>query len=58
MDSDGDGAWDGGRLVPYVLPEAVGWLPDPVRVRARWETDLGTMRIEAGFVSAEGAEPE
>ncbi|HLT48684.1 MAG TPA: Ig-like domain-containing protein [Rubricoccaceae bacterium] len=40
LDRDGDGRWDGGRLAPYAPPEPLRWLPEPVRVRARWETEL------------------
>ncbi len=55
LDDDGDGSWDGGRLHPYETAENLGWLPDPVRVRARWDTDLGTIRIIDGVLTAEGA---
>lgn len=48
LDRDGDGSWDGGRLAPYAPPEPLRWLPDPVRVRARWETDVEVLALEAG----------
>jgi hypothetical protein len=48
LDRDGDGAWDGGRLAPYAPPEPLRWLPEPVRVRARWETEVEPVRIEDG----------
>ena len=41
LDRNGDGAWDGGRLAPYAPPEPLRWLAEPVRVRARWDTELG-----------------
>jgi hypothetical protein len=48
VDEDGDGAWSGGLLQPYVRPEPIAWLPEPVRVRARWETSLpDTLQIRA-----------
>jgi hypothetical protein len=46
LDRDGDGAWDGGRLAPYVPPEPLRWLTAPVRVRARWETEVEPVRME------------
>ena len=43
VDRNGNGVWDGGRLVPYEPPEPIRWLDEPVRVRARWDTE-----VEAG----------
>jgi uncharacterized protein (DUF2141 family) len=56
FDTDGDGMWDGGRLFPHVPPEPIGWLRGPVRVRARWEADLGDVRLENGVASSDGIE--
>jgi uncharacterized protein (DUF2141 family) len=39
-DRNGNGRWDGGALAPYVPPEPLRLLADPVEVRARWETEL------------------
>ncbi len=39
-DRDGDGRWSGGRLAPYVAPEPLVLVPEPVQVRARWETEV------------------
>ncbi|HYE95676.1 MAG TPA: Ig-like domain-containing protein [Rubricoccaceae bacterium] len=46
LDRNGNGRWDGGALVPYVPPEPLRWLPEPARVRARWETEVEPVRIE------------
>ena len=46
VDTDEDGRWDGGHLVPYSPPERIIWRDEPTRVRARWETSLpDTLRI-------------
>lgn len=45
-DLDGDGRWSGGALVPYRPPEPLRILPEPVDVRARWETELDPIRLE------------
>lgn len=46
VDTDEDGQWDGGRLMPYSPPESIIWRDEPTRVRARWETSLpDTLRI-------------
>ncbi|CAN5581530.1 hypothetical protein BH23BAC4_BH23BAC4_06630 [soil metagenome] len=44
VDEDENGTWSGGRLFPYLAPEPLILHPQPVRVRARWETEvvLGT----------------
>ncbi|HEX7070612.1 MAG TPA: Ig-like domain-containing domain [Rhodothermales bacterium] len=39
-DVDSSDTWTGGLLAPYRPPEPMTWLPDSVRVRARWETAL------------------
>lgn len=44
-DPNRNNAWDGGRLYPYHRPEPVTWI-DSLTVRARWETDLDTVRLE------------
>ena len=45
-DSNENGRWDVGFLVPYRPSEAVIWRNEPIRVRARWETALpDTLRI-------------
>ena len=43
-DADGDGAWSGGRLAPYVPPETLAFAAEPAAVRARWEADVGVLR--------------
>ena len=55
-DRDGDGAWDGGTLAPYAPPEPLAWLRSTFRVRPRWDTDLGTLRLAAGEAVADGLE--
>lgn len=45
LDRNGNGRWDGGRLAPYAPPEPLRWLPEPVRVRARWDQDVGTVEV-------------
>jgi hypothetical protein len=47
-DQDEDGAWDGGQLIPYTPPEPIRWLAEPVDVRARWDTELDTLRLSNG----------
>ncbi|MFN3597402.1 MAG: Ig-like domain-containing protein [Rubricoccaceae bacterium] len=44
-DLDGDGTWSGGSLVPYAPPEPLRFAEEPVRVRARWETDAGALPL-------------
>ncbi|MEM1056840.1 MAG: Ig-like domain-containing protein [Bacteroidota bacterium] len=46
VDTDGDGAWTGGRLAPYVPPEAVAFSDAAQTVRARFETDVGEIAME------------
>lgn len=48
LDPNANGRWDGGRLAPYAAPEPLRWLPEPVRVRARWETELEPGDLEIG----------
>ena len=46
IDSNRNGNWDGGMIHPYVPPEPVTWMPEPVTIRPRWDTVLGdTLRI-------------
>ena len=40
-DSNGNGKWDGGQLVPFVPAEPITWFPDVIRARPRWDTALG-----------------
>jgi uncharacterized protein (DUF2141 family) len=47
VDADGDGRWDGGALAPYRPPEPVRILAEPVNVRARWETEVPPIRLDA-----------
>lgn len=42
-DYDGDGRWSGGRLAPFTPPEPIRLIPDPVQVRARWDSDVETL---------------
>ncbi len=44
-DRDGDGRWSGGRLAPYVAPEPLVLVAEPVAVRARWETEVEPERL-------------
>lgn len=48
LDRNGNGVWDGGRLAPYEPPETIRWLPEPVRVRARWDTEVDVFDFQAG----------
>ncbi|WP_420454193.1 Ig-like domain-containing protein [Rubrivirga sp.] len=45
-DRDGDGRWSGGRLAPYVAPEPLVLLAEPVQVRARWEAEIDPVTLE------------
>ena len=40
LDTNGNGRWDGGSLVPYRPAEPVRILPEAASVRARWETEV------------------
>ena len=44
-DLDGDGQWSGGQLAPYRPPEPLVLLPQPVQVRARWETEIDPVTL-------------
>ena len=44
-DRDGDGRWSGGRLAPYAPPEPLAFAGEPAAVRARWEADVGVLRL-------------
>ncbi|NNF59112.1 MAG: hypothetical protein HKN04_12830 [Rhodothermaceae bacterium] len=48
LDANGNGRWDGGRLTPYEPPEPLRWLAEPVRVRARWETEVESNELLIG----------
>ncbi|MDX1741448.1 MAG: hypothetical protein R3178_09155, partial [Rhodothermales bacterium] len=43
-DDNRNGRWDGGALAPFGIAEPLYWTADSVRVRARWETDIDTLR--------------
>jgi uncharacterized protein (DUF2141 family) len=45
LDRDGDGRWTGGQLQPYAPPEPLVFLPQPVQVRARWETEIDPVTL-------------
>lgn len=45
-DRNGNGRWDGGRLVPYVPPEPLVFLERPPSIRPRWETVADTFALE------------
>ena len=45
VDRDGDGRWSGGRLAPYEPPEPLRILPQPIQVRARWETEIDRVTL-------------
>ncbi len=40
VDRNGNGRWDGGSLAPYLPPEPLQWLTEPIQVRARWEHEV------------------
>lgn len=44
-DDNDNGRWDGGAIAPYTPAEPLFWTPDSLRVRARWDTDVDTLRI-------------
>ncbi|HEX8299576.1 MAG TPA: hypothetical protein VF594_10500, partial [Rubricoccaceae bacterium] len=44
-DANGDGQWTGGRLAPYAAPEALAFVTEPATVRARWDADVGELRL-------------
>jgi hypothetical protein len=58
IDDDADGTWDAGSIAPYDPPEPMGWLTTSVRVRARWDTDLGAVTVENGTAVAAGLADE
>ncbi|MFQ5568087.1 MAG: Ig-like domain-containing protein [Rhodothermales bacterium] len=46
VDRNGNGRWDGGRILPYQPPEPATWNTEPASWRARWENALeDTLRI-------------
>ena len=47
LDRDGDGRWSGGSLAPYASPERIVFVTQPQTVRARFETDVGEIRLDA-----------
>ena len=40
LDTNQNGRWDGGALIPYEAAEPLTWSNDSLTVRARWETSL------------------
>lgn len=46
-DRNGNGRWDGGRLVPYAPPEPLVILDGTTAVRARWETEIEPVDLRA-----------
>jgi hypothetical protein len=44
-DDNDNRRWDGGGVEPFVPAERIAWRSDSLRVRARWETDVDTLRI-------------
>ena len=53
LDRDGDGAWTGGRLAPFAPPEPLAFGAEPQTVRARFETDVGEVRLDASAAPPE-----
>ena len=45
VDTDGDGAWTGGSLAPYLPPDRLEFASEPQPVRARFETDVGEIDL-------------
>jgi uncharacterized protein (DUF2141 family) len=43
-DDNRNGKWDGGKLIPFEIAEPLFWRADSIRVRARWDTDIDTLR--------------
>ncbi len=53
IDRNRNGNWDGGMIHPYMPPEPITWMPEPVTIRPRWDTVLGdTLRIGTSSVSS------
>ena len=48
-DDNRNSRWDPGIITPYQRAEPIFWTPDSLRVRARWETEMDTLRI-TGFL--------
>ncbi len=44
-DDNRNNIWDGGNLIPFVPAEPITWPSDSLRVRARWDTDVDTLRV-------------
>lgn len=40
LDRNGNGRWDGGKILPYARAEPVTWLQQAVEARPRWTTEL------------------
>lgn len=58
VDRNRNGEWDGGQLLPYVSPEPVTWLREPVEARPRWTTELPVpLRIPILVPGERGSSP-
>ena len=44
-DADSNGEWSPGVVSPFVLAERFSFLPDTLKVRSRWSTDIGTVQL-------------
>jgi hypothetical protein len=44
-DSDSNGQWSPGELSPFRPAERFSFLPDTVKVRSRWSTDIGAVAL-------------
>jgi hypothetical protein len=44
-DSDGDGRWSPGVVIPFAPSERFSFLADSVDVRSRWTTDIGKVEL-------------
>ncbi|MBT8401127.1 MAG: Ig-like domain-containing protein [Rhodothermia bacterium] len=45
-DDNRNDRWDPGQITPYIPAEPIFWTSDSLRVRARWETETGTIDVE------------
>ena len=44
-DVDRNALWSAGNLAPYIPPDPLRFVEEPAAVRARWETDVGTLTL-------------
>jgi hypothetical protein len=52
-DKNNNGAFDGGGIHPLKYAEPIAIYPDTVQVRARWETDIGSIDFKPQMIDVD-----